>query len=265
MPNSSRYPTDLSDAQWNVLEPLVPKVKPGGRPLTYPRREILNAILYFKQAGCAWRLLPHDLPPRGIVSHYFRQWTRDGTWQHIHNRLRDQVRQQYDKQNAPTAAILDSQTVKLGEQGGPSGYDAGKKIKGRKRPVLVDSLGLLWGVLVTAASVQDRDGAKTLLDLVLRGLRRLQVIWADGGYAGQWVEWVKAQRPYGKLHWEIVKREAGVIGFAVVPKRWIVERTLAWLYQCRRWARDYERKTAHSEAMIQIAMIGLMARRLAKT
>ena len=265
MPNSSRYPTDLSDAQWNVLEPLVPKVKPGGRPLTYPRREILNAILYFKQAGCAWRLLPHDLPPRGIVSHYFRQWTRDGTWQHIHNRLRDQVRQQYDKQNAPTAAILDSQTVKLGEQGGPSGYDAGKKIKGRKRHVLVDSLGLLWGVLVTAASVQDRDGAKTLLDLVLRGLRRLQVIWADGGYAGQLVEWVKAQRPYGKLHWEIVKREAGVIGFAVVPKRWIVERTLAWLYQCRRWARDYERKTAHSEAMIQIAMIGLMARRLAKT
>jgi transposase len=162
MPTASRYPTDLTDAEWNILKPLVPKPKPGGRPIKYPRRDILNALLYHKQAGGAWRLLPHDLPPWGTVYHYFRLWTRDGTWDRIQHRLRDQLRQQRGKQKAPSAAILDRQTVKVGEQGGPSGYDAGKKIKGRKRHVLVDSLGLLLGVWVTAADVQDRDGAKRL-------------------------------------------------------------------------------------------------------
>ncbi len=263
MQNTSRYPSDLTDAEWARLEPLVPKPKTGGRPILYPRRAILNGVRYLLRSGCAWRLLPHEFPPWATTYHDFRCWTKSGVWQQMHDRLRTACRHHYDKEAAPTAAILDSQTVKLGEQGGPCGYDAGKKINGRKRHVLVDTLGLLLGVVVTAARVQDRDGAKTLWAVVLRGRRRLQVIWADGGYGGQWEAWVKQQRPFGKLHLEIVRRAATTVGFAVLPKRWIVERTFAWLYKCRRLARDYERQPAHSEAMIRIAMIGLMVRRLA--
>jgi len=168
------------------------------------------------------------------------------------------------KKTSPTAAILDSQSVKTAEQGGVSGYDAGKKIKGRKRHLLVDTLGLLLGVCVTSAAVQDRDGARELLRKVWFIFGRLQVIWADGGYAGQLLGWVKALRPWGKLHLEIVKRSDTAKGFALVRKRWIVERTFAWLYQRRRLVRDYERRTDHSEAFIYIAMIGLMTKRLAR-
>lgn len=264
MPQTCSYPSDLTDAEWTLLEPLVPKPKTGGRPVQYPRREILNGIFYLLRSGCAWRLLPRDFPPWATTYHYFRIWTKTGVWQKIHDRLRTVCRRDHTKEAAPTAAILDSQTVKLGEQGGPCGYDAGKKINGRKRHVLVDTLGLLLGVVVTTARVQDRDGAKTLLAIVLRGLRRLQVIWADGGYGGQLETWVKQQRPFGKLHLEIVRRAATLVGFAVLPKRWIVERTFAWLYKCRRLARDYEQLPAHSEALIRIAMIGLMVRRLAR-
>jgi putative transposase len=167
------------------------------------------------------------------------------------------------KKTSPTAAILDSQSVKTAEQGGVSGYDAGKKVKGRKRHLLVDTLGLLLGVHVTSAAVQDRDGARELLRQVWFIFGRLQVIWADGGYAGQLLGWVKALRPWGKLHLEIVKRSETAKGFALVRKRWIVERTFAWLYQRRRLVRDYERRIDHSEAFIYIAMIGLMTKRLA--
>ena len=264
MTSSKVYPTDLSDTEWHLIVRLIPKPKPGGRPAKYERRQIVNAILYVVRAGCAWRLLPKDMPPWTIVYHYFRAWKRSGIWQRIHNHLRAQLRAAGGRKRQASAAILDSQSVKTTNRGGVRGFDAAKKVSGRKRHILVDTLGLLLVVVVHAADVQDREGAKQVLAVLANKFRRLRLVWADGGYRGQLVEWVRALRQRDKLRLEIVNRSDDGAGFAVLPKRWIVERTFAWLYRCRRLSKDYEYLTSTSEAMIHVAMINLMLRRLAR-
>lgn len=256
----------MTDAQWTVIEPLLPRTAPalGGRPHVYPRRLIIDTISYVLVSGCAWRLAPHDLAPWSIAYQWFRAWTRDGTWDRVHEVLRDQVRIADGRDPHPSAAVLDSQSIKSSEGGEAIGYDAGKRVRGRKRHLLVDTLGLLLRVVVHSASVQDRAGAK----LVLTGARNryplLGLVWVDGGYVNTvdagLVAW--AARTEG-IEVVAVPRNADVKGFQVLPRRWVVERTFGWLTRCRRLARDYERKTAHAEAMIKFAMIRLMAARLA--
>lgn len=262
------YPTNLSDEEWNQIKSLVPKPKSGkgkrGRPLKLDRRTLANAIFYVVRSGCPWRLLPKDFGPWPTVYGYFRQWSQDWTWTFIHDTLRDYVRYTEGRNVAPTAAIVDSQSVKTPDQAGERGYDAGKKIKGRKRHVAVDCLGLILAMGITPAATQDRDAAKPLIKTLVKLFGRLQIIWADGGYLGSLVRWVKALRPYGKLRLDIVRRSDAAKGFTVLPKRWIVERTFGWFVKSRRLCRDYEVRLDHSEAMLRICMIRLMLRRLAK-
>ena len=260
------YDSSLTDAQWAVIEPLLrcpPRVL-GGRPRVYPTRLVIDTISYVLASGCAWRLVPHDLAPWSTAYRWFAAWTADGTWARVHDVLRAQVRLADGRDPQPSAAVLDSQSAKSAEGGEAIGYDAGKRVRGRKRHLLVDTLGLLLRVVVHSASVQDRAGAK----LVLGGLRErfplVGLVWVDGGYVNSvdagLIDW--AHRHEG-IEVVAVPRNADVKGFQVLPRRWVVERTFGWLTRCRRLARDYERKTAHAEAMIQVAMIRLMAARLA--
>jgi len=254
-----RYPTDLTDEQWQLLEPLIPPAKPGGHPRTVDIREVLNGILYLTRGGITWRMMPHDLPPWGTVWTYFRQWRKDGVWQQINDKLVELVRESEGREIDPTAAIVDSQSVKTTECGGERGYDAGKKINGRKRHIIVDSIGMLLAVVVHPASVQDRDGAKLVMERIRDRFPRLALIWADGGYAGELVAWVKST--LGCLL-QIIRRPEGTKGFQILPRRWVVERTFGWLGRYRRLSKDYERTTESSEAMVYIAMIHVMVRRL---
>ena len=261
---SQTYPSDLTDDEWHIIQPLIPKPKGGGRPIKHSRRMILNAIFFLNRSGCQWSMLPKDFPPKSTVFDCFAAWGKMGLWEQLNHRLRQKVRVAEGRKPSPTAAILDSQSVKGAEQGGKAmGYDAGKKISGRKRHLLVDTLGMLLGVSVTSASVQDRDGAVTLLSSLYLLFGRLQIIWADGGYLGALVEWVKGLRPFGKLHLDIVRRSDEAKGFQLVRKRWIVERTFSWLYKSRRLSRDYERRVEHSESHIYVCMCRLMLKRLA--
>ncbi len=263
----TRYPTDLSDEEWEYIQSLVPTPKSGkgkrGRPSKLDRRDLVNAIFYEVRSGCAWRRLPKDFGPWQTVYGYYRQWSQDWTWRFIHDTLRDCLRKSEGRKVAPSAAIIDSQSVKVAEQTGERGYDAGKKVSGPKRHVAVDCLGLILGIMITPAAVQDRDAAKSLINFLVTMYGRLQIIWADGGYLGALVEWVKQLRPFGKLRLEIVRRCRPTKGFKVLPKRWIVERTFGWLYKSRRLCRDYEVRLDHSESMVRICMIRLMLKRLA--
>jgi len=254
------YPTDLTDRQWEYIKDLVPAAKPGGRPRTLSMRQVISAIFYVVKTGCQWRALPRDYPKWQSVYYYFRHWRDDGTWQRIHDTLRAALRRQAGRHKHPTAGCLDSQSVKSAAGPGRRGYDSGKKVKGRKRHLLVDTLGLVQGVVVTAASVSDPAGARQIFQRLGGGSKKLRKIWVDGTYRGQLVEEVAAQR---RFRLQPVLRSDDQKGFVVLPKRWVVERTFAWLTQCRRLSKDYEVRTTTSEAFIHLAMTRLMLRRLA--
>jgi transposase len=257
----AHYDTDLTDAQWHLLRRFLPTAKKRGRPRT-ALREVLNAILYLVKTGAQWRLLPKNFPAWQTVYHPFRQWSRNGLPARLNHRLRAKVRQAAGKHSQPTAASLDSQTVRASAHGGAVGYDAAKKTKGRKRFLLVETLGLLLGVTVEPADCPERKGARTLLATVLADYPELLKLWVDGGFNGpEFAAWVQTQHP--KLVVEVVKRLADVPGFTLLPKRWVVERTFGWRMHCRRLVRDHEQTTASATAWIYLALIRLMLRRLA--
>lgn len=259
------YPTDLTDEQWALLLPLLPHAKAGGRPRSVDLRAVVNAIFYIVVAGCAWRLLPQDLPKWKTVYHYFRVWRLDGTWERIHATFVAWERVAQGHEAAPSAASLDSQSVKTATPAAFAvGYDGGKKIKGRKRHLMVDTLGLVMMVVVTAASVSDPQGARLIfarLAALPQRIARLVRIWVDGTYAG--VELMHWTMDTYRWVLETIKRADAAIGFVLLPKRWVVERTWGWLNWSRRLSKDYEVLTETSEAFIYVAMIRLMLRRLA--
>jgi transposase len=264
--SARRFPSDLTDAQWHLLAPLLPAPRSGpgrpGRPAT-SRRALVDAILYVLWTGCPWRALPDRYPHWRTVHHHFARWAADGTLARLHAVLRSRVRAAAGRTPAPTAAVIDSQSVRASDwvSRATKGYDAAKKVHGRKRHVAVDTCGLLLDVLVTPASTQDRDGGRRLLWRLRRHYPTIRLVWADAGYAGKLVTW--AQQVLARTV-QIVRKRQGVHRFEVLPRRWVVERTFSWLGKCRRLAVDYERKPEHHQAWVQWAMVRVMVKRLAR-
>jgi putative transposase len=260
MKTVSKYASDVTNRQWQVVRQLLPaQSRRGRRPID--RRRIINAILYAVRTGCQWRMLPKDFPNWSTVYGIFWKWRNEGVWQRIHDKLREKVRKAADKKSTPTVAIIDSQSIRTAEGGEERGYDAGKNITGRKRHVAVDTLGMILAVVVHSAGVQDQNGAEWVMDKLGEQFRRLKVIFGDSAYGRSGLpDWVS--ETFGWVL-QTVLRPVGVKGFVVLPKRWIVERTFAWLARYRRHSKDYEKTEASSEAITYIAMINLMSRRLA--
>jgi len=261
--SNQRYPSDLTDSQWHLIKGLLPPPKPRGRP-RLNLREVIDAIFYVLKGGIQWRMLPTDCPRWQSVYGHFRRWRRDGLWRRLHDALRAAARRRVGRHKHPTAGCLDSQSVHTTEAAAPAtrGNDANKRVKGRKRHLLVDTTGLLLAVAVTAANMQDKAGALLAFKRLGGGGKKLRRVWADGAYRterGHLAAWVQRRR----LSLTTVARPEGQRGFAVLPRRWVVERTFGWLYQSRRLSKDYERLAETSEALIYIAMTRLMLRRLA--
>lgn len=245
-------PTDSSNAEWRILEPLIPPAKFGGRPREVDIREVVNAIFHWLRSGCSWEMLPHDSPNYQTVYGNHAQWRDQEIFQPINDTLRRKLRKAAGHNEEPSAAILDAQSVKTTEPKGVLGFDAGKQVKGRKRHILVDTMSLLLIVVVHVANIQDRDGAKPVLEKAKQQFSRLKLLWADGGCAGKLIAWVKEHCP-GIL--EIVKPNDDVKGFKVLPRRWVVERTFAWVGRGHRLSKDYKTLTNSSEAVVYAAMI----------
>lgn len=259
---NSGYASDLTDKQWKIIQPLLPLASWGaGRPVELDMRCVVNAMLYILRTGCQWANLPHEYPAPSSVHYHYQKWCHDGTLEQINRVLREWVRVDAGREADPSAVIIDSQSAKTTSVGGERGYAAGKQVKGRKRHILVDTMGNLLKVVVHPANMQDRDGAKWVLtELPLSFWKRVQCLWADGSYRGTFVEWVQ-----GRLGIEvnITLRSDTTKGFVVIPKRWVVERTFAWLGNYRRLSKDYEYHLENSEGMIYLASIHRLLNRLA--
>ena len=256
-----RYASDLTDGEWALIEPHMPAAKPLGRPREIELRAVLDAILYIARTGCQWRMLPKDFPPFTTVQGYFYDWRDNGLFEAINFALLLQAREAAGREASPSAGVIDSQSVKTTESGGPRGYDAAKKIKGRKRHIVTDTCGLLVGAEVHPADVQDRDGAVLVIEAVHQLFPWLRHLFADSVYNGPNLR--EALAKFGKWTIEIVKRAADAVGFQLLPRRWVVERTLAWLNRNRRLAKDFEASIASAKAWVYIASVQLLIRRLA--
>ena len=253
-----RYSTDLTDKQWLLIEPHIPPAKDGGRPRDTDMREVVNACLYISRTGCQWHLIPNDFPPKSTVFEYYARWAADGTLDEITRVLREAIRIKAGRNKRPSATIVDSQSVKTAGPALDVGYDGGKKIKGRKRHIAVDVLGLLLIVVVHSAGIQDRAGAKLVMKKLMRYFTGIKIAWADGGYSGKGFKaWILN---VFNVVWQVVKRPRKV--FKIVKFRWIVERTFGWMNYQRRLSKDYEYLPQHAEAWIKLSAINTMVRRL---